>query len=204
MCNACPALRAWMRPWSGRPSRARSPMRSRTLCRTNSSRKRSGPERIPVSSRTTALCRLPPAGEPARAQLLDLPGEPEGPGGGDARGELLGLNGEGQLLAAHDRVREVDLVGDREAGTVRLVDTRRSSRVTSTGRSARAGRPGRPGARTRPRGRGARRGARTRPGSAPPAPRSRSGSCPGRRPRPPRGRARPCRSTRPSRLRVVA
>ena len=117
-----PALRAWMRPWSGRPSSARSPMRSRTLWRTNSSRNRSGPERMPVSSRTTALCRLPPRARPAGPQLRDLAREAERPRRRDARGELLGPEREGQLLAADDRMREVDLVGDGQAGAVRLVE----------------------------------------------------------------------------------
>ena len=64
------------------------------------------------------MCSDPPRARPALAHRLDLAREAERAGGRDARGELLGAQGERQLLAADDRVGKVDLVGDRQAGTV--------------------------------------------------------------------------------------
>ncbi len=97
-------------------------MRSMILCRTNSSRKRSGPERIPASSRTTAFCRLPPRTSPRARSCSISRANPKVRAGEMREANSSGLKTKRQLLAAHDRVREVDLVGDREGGTVRLVD----------------------------------------------------------------------------------
>src|SRR6266851_38292 len=58
--------------------------------------------------------------EPARAHPFDVAGESEGARRGDARRVLLGPDRHGQLLPSDDRVREVDLVGDRQAGPVGL------------------------------------------------------------------------------------
>src|SRR5579875_1870878 len=44
VCSACPARCATMLASRGRPTSARSPIRSSALCRPNSSAKRSGPE----------------------------------------------------------------------------------------------------------------------------------------------------------------
>jgi len=59
-----PALWAVTRPRSGRPRRARSPAMSKSLCRTNSSGKRSGGFITFSSSRTTVFSNDAPSANP--------------------------------------------------------------------------------------------------------------------------------------------
>ena len=59
-----PALWAVTRPRSGRPRRARSPAMSKSLCRTNSSGKRSGGFITFSSSRTTEFSNDAPSANP--------------------------------------------------------------------------------------------------------------------------------------------
>ena len=122
--RACPALLAWMRPVRGRPSRERSPRRSRILCRTNSSRKRSGPERMPVSSSTTAFCSDPPRARPRARSCLDFRAKPNVRAGAMRAAYSSGRTLQVRLWLPDVRMREVDLVGDRQAVAVGHVEDR--------------------------------------------------------------------------------
>src|SRR5512143_412062 len=62
------------------------------------------------------------ASEAARPHRLDVAGDPEGPGGSDPGRVLLGTHRQGQRLPTDDRMREIDLVGDRQARPVRRED----------------------------------------------------------------------------------
>src|SRR6266545_3672991 len=58
--------------------------------------------------------------QPASAHRLDVAGETKGPGRRDTRCVLLRADRHRQALAADDRVRKIDLVGNGQSGPVRL------------------------------------------------------------------------------------
>ena len=122
MCRAWPALRAWMRPCSG-PAEQREVadeiedlVADELVAEAQRAREDAGVVEDDGVVQAAAARQSP------RAQLRDLAREAEGPRRSDARREFLGPEREGQLLAAHDRMRKVDLVGDGQSGSVRLVE----------------------------------------------------------------------------------
>ncbi len=92
------------------------------LWRTNSSRKRSGPERMPASSRTTAFWRLPPRTRPRARSCAMSRAKPKVRAGEMRDANSSGLKTKVSSCRPDDRMGEVDLVGDRQGRAVRLVE----------------------------------------------------------------------------------
>ena len=113
-CSAWPALVASRWPTMGWPSRARSPMASSTLWRTNSSSKRSLLLSTPVSPMTTAFSRLPPRARPFRRSVSTSRRNPNVRAPDDRLHEGLAGHAHGDGLVAQQRVVEADRVGDAE------------------------------------------------------------------------------------------
>ena len=90
-CMAWPARSATTRPWMRRPARARSPMRSRTLWRTNSSGKRSGPFLIAPSPTMMAQSSDTPRMRPMLRSIGSSFLEAEGARGRDELGVVAEL-----------------------------------------------------------------------------------------------------------------
>ena len=113
--SRCPALKAVNRPDSGRPIRARSPARSRSLCRTNSSGKRSGGFTTRTSSRMTVFSVEAPRARPWRRRDSTSERNPNVRAGAISRANSLGVQHQPEALRSNSRMGIFDRIGQPHA-----------------------------------------------------------------------------------------